>query len=69
MIDLKLLSFDLKYSYLGENETFPVIIYSKLDASQEEKLIKILKMHKNALGWTIVDIKGINSLICTHKSI
>jgi len=24
-------------------------------------------MHKNALGWTIVDIKGISPLICTHK--
>jgi len=24
-------------------------------------------MHKKALGWTIVDIKGISPLICTHK--
>ena len=24
-------------------------------------------MHKNALGWTIADIKGINPLICTHR--
>ena len=24
-------------------------------------------MHKNALGWTIADIKGISPLICTHK--
>jgi len=23
-------------------------------------------MHKNALGWTIADIKGISPLICTH---
>jgi len=26
-----------------------------------------LKMHQKALGWTIVDIKGISPLICTHK--
>ncbi|KAJ6969900.1 hypothetical protein NC653_034455 [Populus alba x Populus x berolinensis] len=24
------------------------------------------EMHKNALGWTIADIKGISPLICTH---
>ena len=24
-------------------------------------------MHKNALGWTIADRKGISPLICTHK--
>ena len=23
-------------------------------------------MHKNALGWTIADIKGISPFICTH---
>jgi hypothetical protein len=24
-------------------------------------------MHKNALGWTIADIKGISPLICIHR--
>jgi hypothetical protein len=24
-------------------------------------------MHKNALGWTIADIKGISPLICTRR--
>jgi hypothetical protein len=24
-------------------------------------------MHKNALGWTIADIKGISPLICTYR--
>ena len=52
---------------MGENETFLVIISSKLDAHQEGKLIQTLKMHKNAIGWTIDDIKGISPLICTHK--
>ncbi|KAJ6916423.1 hypothetical protein NC652_018966 [Populus alba x Populus x berolinensis] len=65
--DLKLLPFNLKYSFLGENETFPIIISSKLNAHQECKLLQTLKMHKNALGWTIADIKGISPLICTHR--
>jgi len=52
---------------LGENETFPVITSSKLNAHQEGKLLQTLKMHKNALGWTIADIKGISPLICTQR--
>jgi hypothetical protein len=31
-LDLKPLPFNLKYSFLGEHETFPVIISSKLNA-------------------------------------
>jgi len=64
--DLKPLPFNLKYLFLGENETFSVIISSKLNAHQKGKLLQTLKMHKNALGWTIADIKGISPLICTH---
>jgi hypothetical protein len=45
---------------LGENETFPVIISSKLNAHQESKLLQTLKIHKNALGWTITDIKELD---------
>ena len=64
---MKPLPFNLKYSFLGENETFPVVISSKLNAYQEGKLLQTLKMHKYALGWTIADIKGISPLMCTHK--
>ena len=66
-LDLKVLPSDLKYCYLGVNDTFLIITSSKLDTIQESKLLQILKMHKNALGWTIVDLKGISHLICTHK--
>ena len=66
-LELKPLPSDLKYSFLGENETFPVIISSKLDTLQEGKLLQTLKIHKKAIGWTIADIKGISPLICTHK--
>jgi hypothetical protein len=55
--DLKPLPFKLKYSFLGENEIFSVIISSKLNAHQEGKLLQTLKMHKSALEWTIADIK------------
>ncbi|KAL4388341.1 hypothetical protein GQ457_09G000150 [Hibiscus cannabinus] len=36
-------------------------------ADQEERLIATLRQHKEALGWTIADIKGISPTICMHK--
>ncbi|KAK8686452.1 hypothetical protein V6N13_125477 [Hibiscus sabdariffa] len=49
------------------DNTLPVIISSKLQPVQEEKLIKTLRQHKEALGWSIADIKGISPAICMHK--
>ena len=40
---------------------------SALDDSQEGKLKTLLRQHKGALGWTIADLRGINSAICTHR--
>ncbi|KAL4290705.1 hypothetical protein GQ457_14G017330 [Hibiscus cannabinus] len=39
----------------------------KIVAAKEEKLIETLRQHKEALGWTIADIKGISPTICMHK--
>ena len=66
-LELKPLPTHLKYAFLGEEETFPVIISSCLDLTQENQLLEILKTHRTALGWTIADIKGISPLICTHR--
>ena len=59
VVDLKQLPDHLKYAFLGDGETLPVIISSKLTKDQEGKLVAILKEHKTAIGWTIADIKGI----------
>ena len=66
-LELKPLPSYLKYAFLGVEETFPVIISSSLESDQENKLLEILRTHKTAIGWKIADIKGISSLICTHK--
>ena len=66
-LELKPLPTHLKYAFLGEEGTFPVIISSSLDVTQETQLLEILKTHRTALGWTIADIKGISPLICTHR--
>lgn len=66
-LELKPLPVHLKYAYLGSSETLPVIIASDLGHENEEKLLKVLKEHKTALGWTIADIKGISPTMCMHR--
>jgi hypothetical protein len=58
--ELKPLSDNLKYKFLGPAESLPVIIASDLVDAQEEKLLDVLREHKEAIGWTIEDIKGIS---------
>ncbi|KAL7582259.1 hypothetical protein Lser_V15G44724 [Lactuca serriola] len=59
-LELKTLSEHLKYAYLGDKETLPVIISTKLSTKEEEELVTTLKEYKEAIGWTIVDIKGLS---------
>ncbi|KAM2682251.1 hypothetical protein EV2_013845 [Malus domestica] len=66
ILDLKPLPSHLKYIFLGENETLPAIISSSLTAQEEEKLVRVLKEFKSALGWTLADIKGISPTTCMH---
>ncbi|XP_057792999.1 uncharacterized protein LOC131009358 [Salvia miltiorrhiza] len=66
-LDLKVLPQHLKYVFLGEDETLPVIISNELSAEQEVRLVSLLKMHKSAIGWTIADIKGISPSTCMHR--
>ncbi|XP_021719104.1 uncharacterized protein LOC110686822 [Chenopodium quinoa] len=66
-LELKPLPSNMKYAYLGDNETLPVIISSSLNESLETRLLNLLKNHKEALGWTLADIKGISPAMCMHK--
>jgi len=66
-LELKALPPHLRYVYLGEENTLPVIIAADLNASQVECLVTVLKKFKRAIGWTIADIIGIPPGICSHK--
>ncbi|GFZ02210.1 hypothetical protein Acr_15g0008180 [Actinidia rufa] len=57
----------LKYAFLGEGESYPVVISSSLTEGQEVSLLQILKGHRKSLGWTIADLHGISPLMCTHR--
>ena len=66
-LELKQLPIHLKYAFLGEQETLPIIISAKLSQEQEKLLIEVLRKHKEAIGWTIADIHGIHPSICMHR--
>jgi hypothetical protein len=65
--ELKPLPDSLKYKFLGPAEFLPVIIASNLKDTQEDKLLEVLREHKEAIGWTIEDIKGISPSLVMHK--
>ena len=67
IMEEKQLPNHLRYAYLGEESTLPVIISSSLSNMEEEKLLKILKEHKEAIGWSLADIKGIRPSMCMHR--
>ena len=56
----------LKYAFLGEGESYSVVISSSLSEGQKISLLKVLKKHKKALGWKIEDLHDISLLICTY---
>ncbi|KAM3003979.1 hypothetical protein FF2_034274 [Malus domestica] len=66
-LELKPLPSHLKYVFLGEQETLPVIVSSTLTTQEEEKLVRVLREYKIFIGWSLADIKGISPTTCMHR--
>ena len=66
-LEQKPLPGHLRYAYLRESSTLPVIILASLTAVEEEKLLRVLRDHKNAIGWSLTNLKGIRPSMCTHR--
>jgi len=49
-LELKPLPNNLKYVFIGDNNTLPVIIVKGLTSVQEERLVKLLSDHKTTIG-------------------
>ena len=64
---LKELPSHLKYAFLEPEKRKPVIISAALTKIEEQKLLKILRKYKEAIAWSIEDLKGISPSICMHK--
>ncbi|KAK1417158.1 hypothetical protein QVD17_26281 [Tagetes erecta] len=66
-LELKDLPSHLEYAFLGEGSQLPVIISSDLTEDEKMRLISVLKAHKQAIAWKLMDIKGISPSFCTHS--
>ena len=67
VFELKQLPDTLKYAYLDEKKIYPVIISAYLSEHEEKRLLKILRKHRVAIGYTLDDLKGISPSLCQHK--
>ncbi|GJV34653.1 reverse transcriptase domain-containing protein [Tanacetum coccineum] len=66
-LELKPLPDNLEYVFLEEPSFLPVIISSKLSTQNKNKLVSVLKKHKEAFAWKTTDIPGICPSFCKHK--
>ena len=66
-MEQKPLPSHLKYAYLGNASTLPVIISASLTTIDEDKLLRVLRDHKNALGWSLADLKELRPSMWMHR--
>ena len=66
---MKELTRPLKYAFLELEKAKPVIISAALTELEEQKLLEIMRKYKEAIAWSIEDLKGISPFICMHKII
>ncbi|GJY11056.1 hypothetical protein Tco_0379241 [Tanacetum coccineum] len=64
---LKSLPSHLEYAYLNGDESFLVIISSKLSEKEKKLLLQVLENYKRAMAWKMSNIKGISPSFYTHK--
>ena len=65
--ELKPLPSNLKYAFLDFNLKYPFIVNSSLPNDYVDALCDKLNSHKNAIGYSINDLKGISPKICMHR--
>ncbi|GJV34292.1 reverse transcriptase domain-containing protein [Tanacetum coccineum] len=66
-LELKPLHDHLEYAFLEEPSFLQVIISSYLSEQNKNRLVSVLKNHKQAFAWKTIDIHGICLSFCKHK--
>ena len=66
-LELKPLPSNLRYAFLNSDFKFSFIINSVLPSDNVDDLCDKLNSHKNAIGYSINDLKGISPKICMHR--
>ena len=64
---LKELPEHLKYAFLQPEKGKPLIISTGLTKLEEQRLLETLRKYKEAIAWSIEDLKGIGPSVCMHK--
>ncbi|CAM8965993.1 unnamed protein product [Rhodiola kirilowii] len=65
-IELKTLPTSLRYEFLGPNSTLPIIVNASLNTNETLRLLDVVREHKDAIGYSIDDLKGISPNLCMH---
>ena len=65
--ELKLLPPSLKYAFLHNKRPTPVVIGDKLTESETRRLIVVLQKYRSIIGYSLQDLEGISSNLCTHR--
>ncbi|GJS44802.1 reverse transcriptase domain-containing protein [Tanacetum coccineum] len=66
-LKLKDLPPHLGYAFFEGTDKLPIIIAKDLKDEEKTALLKVLRSHKHAIAWKILDINGIDPKFCTHK--
>nr|GEY04447.1 reverse transcriptase domain-containing protein [Tanacetum cinerariifolium] len=66
-LEMKPLPKHLEYAFLEENSPFSVVILALLEQNEKERLVLVLKNHKEAFAYKTSDIPGISPSFCKHK--
>ncbi|CAM8951253.1 unnamed protein product [Rhodiola kirilowii] len=66
-VELKPLPTSLRYEFLGPNSTYPVIVNVSLTDVETQRLLDVLRKYRQALGYSIDDLKGISPDLCMHR--
>ena len=65
-MEQKPLPSHLRYASLRDASTLLMIISASLTAAEEDKLLRVLRDHKDVLGWSLADLKWIRPSMCMH---
>ena len=66
-LELKHLSSNLRYAFLDSHFKLPFIVNSFLPSNNVDALCDELLKHKNAIGYSINNLKGIGPNVCMHR--
>ena len=62
----KPLSNELRYAFLGDDNTWPIVISFSLSMQQNRRRLDVLSEHMAAIRLSISDLKGISPFVYTH---